>query len=67
VSFEEILLAAKRDERFMATIYAMNSLLLSKGIYTQEEFERLVTEWLSKEARKKSREESATSPVALQA
>jgi hypothetical protein len=67
MSFEEILLAAKRDERFMATIYAMNTLLLAKGIYTHEEFQRLVLEWLSKEGRKKAREDSTTSPVPLRA
>lgn len=67
MSFEEILLAARRDERFMATIYAMNSLLLAKGIYTHEEFQRLVVEWLEKEDRRKLREDSATSPVSLRA
>lgn len=37
-----------RDERFKATIYAMNTLLIHKGIYTQKEFEQLFVEWASK-------------------
>jgi hypothetical protein len=28
-----------RDERFRATVYAMNTLLVQKGIYSPEEFE----------------------------
>jgi hypothetical protein len=55
MSFNEALQAASRDERFMATVYAMNTLLIHKGIYTQEEFERLFVEWTGKEQKKKSR------------
>ncbi len=55
MSFEEALQSASRDERFMATVYAMNSLLVAKGIYTAEEFERIFTEWVAKELRKKDR------------
>jgi hypothetical protein len=28
-----------RDERFRATVYSMNTLLVQKGIYSPEEFE----------------------------
>jgi hypothetical protein len=28
-----------REERFRATVYSMNTLLLQKGIYSPEEFE----------------------------
>lgn len=55
MSFEEAVGAATRDERFKATVYAMNSLLIHKGIYTQEEFEQLFVEWVRKEERKKQR------------
>jgi hypothetical protein len=55
MSFDEALQVASRDERFMATVYAMNTLLIHKGIYTQEEFERLFIEWTSKEQKKKPR------------
>jgi hypothetical protein len=53
MSFEEALQASTRDEGFKATIYAMNSLLIQKGIYTQEEFQKLFVEWVEKEQRKR--------------
>ncbi len=53
MSFEEALQASTRDEGFKATIYAMNSLLIQKGIYTQEEFQKLYIEWVEKEQRKR--------------
>ena len=49
MSFEEAISAASRDERFRATVYAMNTLLIQKGIYGSKEFERLFAEWVSKE------------------
>jgi hypothetical protein len=48
VSFEKELELLSRDDRFKATIYAMNTLLIHKGIYTQEEFQQLFVEWASK-------------------
>src|SRR5271167_302390 len=48
MSFEEALAAASRDEGFKATVYAMNTLLIHKGIYTQEEFQALFVEWVEK-------------------
>jgi hypothetical protein len=53
MSFEEALAAASRDEGFRATVYAMNSLLLQKGVYTQEEFQSFFVEWVEKELRRK--------------
>jgi hypothetical protein len=41
-----------RDERFHATVYAMNSLLVQKGIYSPEEFEFQFRQFAEKEARK---------------
>ena len=52
MSFEEALAAASRDEGFKATVYAMNTLLIHKGIYTQEEFQVLFAEWVEKELRR---------------
>lgn len=52
MSFEEALSLASRDESFKATVYAMNTLLIGKGIYTQEEFESLFVEWVGKEHRR---------------
>jgi hypothetical protein len=53
MSFEEALAVASRDEGFKATVYAMNTLLIHKGIYTQEEFQALFVEWVEKEQRRK--------------
>jgi hypothetical protein len=52
--FEEALAAASRDEGFKATVYAMNTLLIHKGIYTQDEFQALFVEWVEKEQRRKA-------------
>jgi hypothetical protein len=52
MSFEEALNLASRDESFKATVYTMNTLLISKGIYTREEFETLFVEWVRKEQRR---------------
>lgn len=41
---EEALALASRDEGFKATVYAMNTLMIHKGIYTQEEFQTLFVE-----------------------
>lgn len=42
----------------MATVYAMNSLLIHKRIYTAKEFRTLFVEWVEKEERKKARLDS---------
>lgn len=56
MSFEEALALASRDEGFKATVYAMNTLLIHRGIYTQEEFQALFVEWVQKEQRRKAPE-----------
>jgi len=53
MSFEEALAVASRDEGFKATVYAMNTLLIQKGVYTQEEFQLFFVEWVEKELRRK--------------
>ena len=58
MSFDKAMEKASRDERFMATVYAMNSLLIHKQVYTQEEFETLFIEWMNKEEHKKMRSET---------
>lgn len=55
MSYEKALDLLSRDDRFRATIYAMNTLLIHKGIYTKEEFQNLVVEWAAKEQGKPSR------------
>jgi hypothetical protein len=52
--FEEAFAAASRDEGFKATVYAMNTLLVHKGVYTQEEFQVVFVEWVEKEHRRRS-------------
>lgn len=39
ISFEEAMEKLSRDDRFRATVYAMNTLLVQKGIYSPEAFE----------------------------
>jgi hypothetical protein len=56
MSFEEALAAASRDEGFKATVYAINTLLIQKGVYTQEEFQSFFVEWVEKELRRKQRD-----------
>ena len=52
--FEEALAIASRDEGFKATIYAMNTLLIRKRIYTHEEFQARFVEWVEKEQKSTS-------------
>ena len=61
MSYEEALRLASRDEAFKATIYAMNTLLIHRGIYTQEEFQQLFVEWVRKEDRKKAQSHQTAS------
>jgi hypothetical protein len=63
MSYEEALRTASRDERFMATVYAMNSLLIYKGVYSHQEFQQVFTEWVEKEQKKNAQTRDATSPV----
>jgi hypothetical protein len=39
ISFDEAMEKLSREERFRATVYSMNTLLVQKGIYSPEEFE----------------------------
>ena len=45
MTFKEALEIMPRDDRFRATVYAMNTLLQKKGIYTPHEFEHHIVEW----------------------
>ena len=56
MSFEEALAVASRDEGFKATVYAMNTLLIRKGVYTQDEFQLFFVEWVEKELRRKGKQ-----------
>jgi hypothetical protein len=61
MSFDQAIETLSRDERFKATVYAMNSLLIQKSVYTQQEFEKLFVEWAQKEMRKKADSSHAAS------
>jgi hypothetical protein len=63
MSFEEALSLASRDDAFKATIYAMNTLLIDKGIYTREEFESLFVEWVHKEQRRSHKGEPSRDAI----
>jgi hypothetical protein len=39
IGFEEAMEKLSREDRFHATVYAMNTLLVQKGIYSPDEFE----------------------------
>jgi hypothetical protein len=52
ISFEEALEILSREERFMATVYAMNTLLIEKKIYTTEELDFHIRQWAQKQLKK---------------
>jgi hypothetical protein len=60
MSFEEAIEVASRDETFKASVYAMNTLLIQKGVYTQEEFRLIFVEWVEKELRRKQGSDGST-------
>jgi hypothetical protein len=67
MSFDEAIQLASREERFMATVYAMNTLLIEKGVYSKAEFEARFVEWMKKEMRKNAASESPTSSASAAA
>lgn len=54
MSYEKAMEILSRDDRFKATVYAMSTLLIHKGIYTPQEFQELFVEWAAKEESKKA-------------
>jgi hypothetical protein len=48
VSYEDALNTLSTDQRFRATVYAMNTLLVQKGIYSPAEFEFQFRQWAQK-------------------
>jgi hypothetical protein len=51
ISFREAMDRLSRDDRFRATVYAMNTLLVQKGIYSPEEFEFQFRQFAEKQLR----------------
>jgi hypothetical protein len=65
VSYEQALDYLSRDDRFKATVYAMNTLLIHKGIYTQKEFQQLFVEWASKLGKNSTQEISHEARISV--
>lgn len=55
MTFDESVKRLTREERFMATVSAMSTLLIEKGVFAQEEFERYFLQWAEAEIKKPSR------------
>lgn len=55
MTYKRALEKLSREDRFRATVYAMNSLLILKGAYSRVEFQHLFAEWATKELRKKTK------------
>ncbi len=51
ISFEEAMERLARDDRFHATVYAMNTILVQKGIYSPEEFQFHFRQWAQKHSK----------------
>jgi hypothetical protein len=60
MSFDEAIEVASRDESFKASVYAMNTLLIQKGVYTQAEFQVFFVEWVEKELKRKQGLDAST-------
>ena len=59
MSLEEKIQCIPEDERLAAAVYALNTLLISRGIITREELEEGFDSWLH---RKELLREKATAP-----
>jgi hypothetical protein len=55
IDYEDALAQLSEDQRFRATVYAMNTLLLAKGVYTAEEFRFQFRQSAQKQLRKNKR------------
>ena len=51
MSLEEAMQALSRDERFMATIYALRTVLVENGIVSPEELDYHFRQWAQKHKR----------------
>jgi hypothetical protein len=53
INYEDALAQLTEEQRFHATLYAMNTLLLAKGIYTSQEFRFQFRQSAQRQLRKK--------------
>ena len=54
MSMDEAMRVLSRDERFMATVYALRTLLVEKGILSAEELDYHFRQWAQKQKSNKS-------------
>ena len=52
IGFEDAVEMLSREDAFRATVYAMNTLLVQKGVYSPEEFEFQFRQWAQKNIKK---------------
>jgi hypothetical protein len=52
LSMPEAAKLLSREERFMATVAAMNTLLIEKRVYTQQEFDAIFCQWTAAQVSK---------------
>ncbi len=52
MSFDEAMNILSREERFMGTVAAMNALLVSKGVYSPDEFASHFIQWAEAQQRR---------------
>lgn len=53
IDYDEALAQLTEEERLRATVYAMNTLLIAKGVYSAEEFRFQFRQSAQKQLRKK--------------
>jgi hypothetical protein len=53
INYDDALAQLTEEDRLRATVYAMNTVLLAKGIYTAEEFRFQFRQSAQKQLRKK--------------
>ena len=61
LTFEDAIEVLSREERFMGTVSAMNSLLVKKGIYTTAEFQAVFSDWAAAHLDKPARDRAGKS------
>ena len=54
-----------REERFMATVAAMNTLLIEKRVYTQQEFDAIFVGWAKAQLSKPKKQRTGWRPKFL--
>jgi hypothetical protein len=55
IDYDEAIAQLTEDQRLQATVYAMNTLLIAKGVYSAEEFRFQFRQSAQKQLRRKKR------------